>query len=189
MYACPECERPINQATEVCPYCGADVTQESAGNGGAAAASPKRRITKVVVLWATVFLSLAVIGWLALPWHLGGSKAEAEAYGAAAITKLGQALAAYQASERSFPSSLEALGDGARDAEREAQSGRYNLEYTPGKAGAGGRIISYTLSARAGNYGYLNLFADETGQIHGTRENRAASAQDPVVDTNPAETP
>jgi RNA polymerase subunit RPABC4/transcription elongation factor Spt4 len=187
MYECPECERPINQATEVCPYCGADVTYESAQ--AIAAAPPKRRIARVAALWATVFVSLALIGWLALPWHLGGSKAEAEAHGTAAVAELQQLLAAYQASEQSFPSSLEALGPAARDAEREAQSGRYNLEYTPGKAGVGGHIISYTLSARAGNYGYLNLFADETGQIHGTRENRAASTQDPVLNRTPAKAP
>ena len=27
MYTCRECERPINQATEICPYCGADLTE------------------------------------------------------------------------------------------------------------------------------------------------------------------
>jgi len=186
MYECPHCERPINQATEVCPYCGADVMQQPVD--GSAAAPLRRRIAKVIALWATVLLSLAVIGWLALPWHLGGSKAEAEDHGIAAMTQLQQTLAAYQSSERSFPSSLEALGAGARDAEQEAQSGRYTLQYTPGQAGVGGRILSYALSARAGNYGYLNLFADESGQIHGTRENRAASAQDPLVDTNPPKT-
>ncbi len=71
----------------------------------------------------------------------------------------------------------------AQEALQEAQSGRYSLQYTPGSPESDGRVKSYTLTARAGNYGYVNLFADETGIIHGTRENRAASAADPRIDS------
>jgi len=182
MYACPECDQHINQASEVCPYCGADLNQ--AVSAGDDLAHRKRRPGKVVILLAVVLLSLVVIAWFALPWRLGGSKAEAESHGIAAVTELQQALVRYQATERTFPSSLEALGAAARDASQQAQSGRYTLQYMPGKAEPDGRITSYALTARAGNYGYLNYFADETGQVHGTRENRAASAQDPLIETN-----
>jgi len=33
---------------------------------------------------------------------------------------------------------------------------------------------------RAGNYGYRNFYADETGVIRATRENRPATPQDPL---------
>ncbi len=183
MYSCPECDQPINQASEVCPYCGADLTATSPETEGAP--PRKRSVTKIVVLWSVVLLSLVLISWLALPWHLGGTKSEAEAHALAAITELQQALASYQASERAFPSSLEPLGTAARDASQKAESGRYTLQYTPGKPDSDGRITSYTLTARAGNYGYVNLFVEESGLIHATRENRPASAQDPVVEPNP----
>ena len=29
MYTCRECERELNQATEVCPYCGTDLSSEA----------------------------------------------------------------------------------------------------------------------------------------------------------------
>jgi hypothetical protein len=181
MYTCHECEQPINQATEVCPYCGADLTEVPLG--GDAEKPRKKSPTRVVVLWAVVLLSLAGIAWFAFPWRLAGSKPEAEAHAIAAITELQQALNAYQTSEVTFPSAIESLGEHGQEALQEAQSGRYSLQYTPGSPESDGRVKSYTLTARAGNYGYVNLFADETGVIHGTRENRAASAADPRIDS------
>jgi len=41
-----------------------------------------------------------------------------------------------------------------------------------------GSIRSYALQARAGNYGFLSFYTDNTGAVHATRENRAATAQD-----------
>ena len=180
MYACHECEQPINQATEVCPYCGADLTEVPLD--GDAAKPRKKSTARIVVLWAVVLLSLAAIAWFAFPWRLAGSKPEAEAHAVAAITELQRALNTYQTSEATFPSALEYLGDAGREALQEAQSGRYKLQYTPGNPEPDGRVHAYTLAARAGNYGYVNLFADETGVIHGTRENRAANSADPRVD-------
>ena len=181
MYTCRECEQPINQATEVCPYCGADLT-EVPFDLESLAAPPKKSTRRIVILWAIVLLSLVAIGWFALPWRLAGSKPEAEAHAAAAVTKLEQALAAYQATEGDFPSSLEALGADARDAFLEAQSGRYTLQYTPGNPGPNGRVKTYSLTARAGNYGYLNFFIDETGILRATHEDRLATAADPRID-------
>jgi hypothetical protein len=179
MYTCHECEQPINQATEVCPYCGADLTDASLGWD--TGKPRKKSAAKIVILWAIVLLSFAAIAWFAFPWRLAGSRPEAEAHAVAAITELQQALNTYQTSEATFPSALESLGDRAREALQEAQFGRYTLQYTPGNPESDGRVKSYTLTARGGNYGYLNLFADETGVIHGTRENRAASAGDPRI--------
>jgi hypothetical protein len=180
MYTCHECEQPINQASEVCPYCGADLTE--APLAGDAEKPRKKSPARVVVLWAVVLLSLAGIAWIAFPWRLAGSKPEAEAHAVAAITELQQALNAYKTTEATFPSALESLGERGQEALQEAQSGRYALQYTTGSPESDGRVKSYALTARAGNYGYVNLFADETGAIHGTRENRPASAADPRID-------
>jgi hypothetical protein len=187
MYTCRECEQSINQATEVCPYCGADLTEFPTDAGGE---KPRKSSTaRIVILWAVVLLSLAAIAWFALPWRLAGSKPDAEAHAFAALTELHEALGAYQTSETTFPSSLESLGDSAREASRQAQAGRYTLQYTPGQPDAAGRVKTYTLTERAGNYGYLNFFTDETGVVRGTREDRAATAADPRVDLRPTKEP
>jgi hypothetical protein len=187
MYTCRECEQAINQATEVCPYCGADLTET--GFDVANEQPRKSPVTKIVILWGVVLLSIVAIAWFAFPWRLAGSRPEAEAHAVAAVAKLQAALAAYNATERTFPSSLDALGAAARAALEEAESGRYNVQYTPASPDSDGRIRSYTLTARAGNYGYLNLVSDESGVIRGTRENRAATGQDPPVKSNPAQKP
>ena len=149
----------------------------------------KSPVKKIVILWGVVLLSIVAIGWFAFPWRLAGSRPEAEAHATSAVTKIQAALARYNATERTFPSSLEALAAAGRDASQEAESGRYNVQYTAGSPDSDGRIRSYTLIARAANYGYLNLFSDETGVIRGTRENRTATGQDPPIKSNSAQKP
>jgi type II secretory pathway pseudopilin PulG len=187
MYTCRECEQAINQATEVCPYCGADLTET--GLDIADEQPSKSPLKKVVILWGVVFVSIVGIAWFAFPWRLAGSRPEAEAHAMAAVAKIQAALATYNGTEQTYPSSLEVLGAASRDASQEAESGRYNVQYAAGSPDSDGRIRSYTLIARAGNYGYLNVFSDETGIIRGTRENRAATGQDPPVKRNAASKP
>ena len=40
-------------------------------------------------------------------------------------------------------------------------------------------IHSYSLEARAGNYGYRNFYTDATGVVRATSENRPATSIDP----------
>lgn len=180
MYTCRECDEPVNQAAEICPYCGADLVEISFDLE--TGAPGKKSAKRIVILWAIVLLSLVAIAWFAFPWRLAGSKPEAETHAVAAITQLQQALVAYQAAAGDFPSSLETLGPRARDAFQEAESGRYTLQYNPGNPESNNRIKTYSLTARAGNYGYLNFFTDETDILRGTRENRMATVADPRVD-------
>jgi hypothetical protein len=187
MYACRDCEQPINSATEVCPYCGADLTDSGRELDFEQLRKPP--LPRIVILWGVVLVSIVAIAWFAFPWRLAGSKPDAERDAVAALTKIQEALGAYHASEGAFPSSLEALGAAAEDASREAESGRYTLQYAPGGPTPDSPITTYTLTARAGNYGYVNLFLDETGVFRGTRENRPATAQDPAIESNPSKSP
>ena len=41
-----------------------------------------------------------------------------------------------------------------------------------------GHLKSYTLTARAGNFGYMNFYTDQSGVLRGTSEDRAATVQD-----------
>jgi hypothetical protein len=177
MYACPQCESEINQASEICPYCGSDLT----GPRTDATGTPARKSTlaKRAVLWAFVLVMLWIVAWFAVPWRISGSKSAAEQRARDAITSLQSALGRYQSTERTFPQTLEPLGDAARRAAQSAQVVHYNLQYTPGPLDPEGRITTYTLLARAGNFGYLNFYTDETGVLHGATEDRPATSQDP----------
>jgi len=100
------------------------------------------------------------------------------------LSALQEELAAYEASEGSYPRSLEALGDRARQATQAAQSARYTLRYKSGNPDVNGRINSYTLVARAGNFGFLNFYTDQTRVFRATLEDRPATDQDPLLKPN-----
>lgn len=177
MYTCRVCEQTINQATEVCPYCGADLTTAPADES--AAPAKKSSPARIIFILGIVVAFLWAVAWFAVPWRITGSKAESEARARDALVAIQSVLAAYQASERRFPASLDALGDRVRAAAQMAQSANYTLDYVPGKPDATGRIRSFALTARSGKFGYLSFYSDESGVIRVTAEGRAATVQDP----------
>lgn len=176
MFACPECDQSINQSSEECPYCGADLTSPIF----AWDAKPARKsTTRILLSWGILLAILWAIAWFSFPWRLAGTKPTAEANARGALAAVREALMNYQASEGSFPASLESLGDSVRAAAQKAQSARYTLEYLPGKPDPEGRVKTFTLLARPGNFGYLNFYTDETGVFRATSKDRPATAQDP----------
>lgn len=182
MYSCPECEQPINQASDVCPYCGADQKLLAEAESMLTGKPAKKKTTKRIVLICAILLAILwAVGWFAVPWKMSGSKSEAESRAREAITTTQRAINAYQASERTFPPSLESLGDAVRRAAQAAQSARYTLQYTAGHPDANGRISAYSLIARPGNFGYLSFYTDESGTLRATRDDRAATVQDPQI--------
>jgi predicted amidophosphoribosyltransferase len=50
MYTCPQCDEEINEATEICPHCAADLT-DLAETGRKARKLP---LTKILVRWVTL---------------------------------------------------------------------------------------------------------------------------------------
>lgn len=177
MYACRECEQPLNQATEVCPYCGADLTAAALEEAG----TPKRksRLAKSVAIWGVLIASVWAIVWFVLPPRPEASKGEAEKSALAALADVRGALASYAAATGNYPPSIEPLGAPSRSAIQTAQSAGYEIQYAPAAADDSGRIKSFVLLARPGNFGYRNFYTDETGVIHATSANRAATPQDP----------
>lgn len=184
MYTCRECERELNQATEVCPYCGIDLS----GEEKLAEAAPKKTKWISVVIWYGILLG-AIWGfmWYVLPERRGGAAAaQAENLAIRAMRDAGASLAAYaEAQGGSFPPSLEALsgesGERLRQAAQAALGEGYQLEYTLRSPDANGMHRQYTLLGRPRNWGYRNFYLDESGILRATRENRAASAQDPPI--------
>jgi hypothetical protein len=186
MYTCRECEREINQATEICPYCGTDLSIPPDADGLVAAT--KRTPAQILLRWVGLLGAMAALLWgflwYILPARNGNPALEAETRATGALLELRAALGNYaEAQGGSYPVSLEPLGDRARIPAQMAQSLGYQLQYVPGPAGADGLVHNYALLARAGNFGYRNFYTDESGVLRATRENRAASAQDPPVGT------
>jgi hypothetical protein len=178
MYVCPQCEQVINQATEICPYCRADLTALPEE-----VEEPKKKsnIGKAILLWGLALGFLWLMVWIALPLRMMSPAVQSENRALEAMTSVRAALASYASAEGGFPASLETLGNSARAAAQYALSGGYQLQYFPGQIGADGRVHSYSLLARPSNYGFRSFYSDETGAVRSTREGRAATAQDPPV--------
>jgi hypothetical protein len=183
MYTCRECENEVNQATELCPHCGADLTL--APDDGSI---PKKKptVAKVLLRWGLLMGVLMAAMWSFL-WFVvsprtGQVTLEAETHAVQALGDVYAALVSYEEAQGgAYPANLEALGTPVRQAAQMAQSDGYQLEYTPGPAGADGAIHGYSLEARAGNYGYRNFYTDASGIVRATSENRSATALDPPI--------
>jgi hypothetical protein len=183
MYVCPHCDTEINTSTELCPHCGADLVAE----GELAAPAPAKPLRVILARWA-ILLGILAVGlwgflWFVMPAQHGASTAQAESRAVIALNGLHTALVSYASAQTggSFPNSLEPLGESARDAAQLAQSEGYQISYTPAPPGPDGAIRSYTLQARAGNFGFRNFYSDETGVLRATKENRPATSQDPPL--------
>jgi hypothetical protein len=182
MYTCRECENVINQASEICPYCGADLTVPV----GPEEPARKRSLASVLLIWGAVVATIAVglwgFVWYILPGPKGDAAVRAEVQAVEALSEVHAALAAYAGAQGGrYPTSLETLGDRVRAPAQKALSEGYQMQYTPGPVGADGAVRNYVLLARPGNYGYRNFYTDETGMLRATRENRPATAQDPPI--------
>jgi len=183
MYTCHECERPINQASEVCPYCGADLTSEPVES---TQPDSQPTFTKVLLRWSFVLLPILTglwsFLWFMLPEQRGDMAERAERSAREAMAELRLELENYAAARGGrYPQSLEELGERARGPARKAMSEGYQLKYAPGSPNADGALLTFVLQARPGNYGYASFFMDETGVLRATRENRGATSQDPPV--------
>jgi len=183
MYTCRECETEVNQATELCPHCGADLTLVPDDG-----AKPKKKptVAKILLRWGILLGVLLGAMWSFL-WFVvsprtGQVAVEAETHAVQAMSVVYAALTSYAAAQGGvYPSNLEPLGPEVRQAAQMAQSDGYRLEYSPGPSGADGTIHGYTLEARAGNYGYRNFYADASGIVRSTNENRPATVLDPPI--------
>jgi len=180
MYTCRECENEINQATELCPHCGADLTET---NPGEEPAKPKPGVGKILLRWGVLLgVLLAAIWsflWFVVPERQGNPTAQAEARAAESLREVRAALVDFASAQGgAYPRQFEAVGERVRLAAQLAQSVSYQIQYTPGPVDADGTIRTFSLQARAGNYGFRNFFLDDTGILRATRESRASTSQD-----------
>jgi hypothetical protein len=181
MYTCRECENEINQATEICPHCGTDLTAPIAG---AEPGKAKPTLGKILLRWGVLLgVLLGAIWsflWFVVPERQGDPTTQAEARAAESLREIRAALVDFASAQGgAYPQRFEAVGERVRLAAQLAQSVNYQLQYTPGPVDAGGAIRTFALQARAGNYGFRNFYLDDTGILRSTRESRAATSEDP----------
>jgi hypothetical protein len=182
MYTCRECEVEINQATEVCPHCGTDLTAPLADQAAAKKPSLGRILMRWGILLGILLGAMWSFLWFVISPRTGHVALQAETQAVQAMIALQSALVSYSAAQGGiFPASLESLGPAARQAAQLAQSEGYVLNYAVGPEGADGASRSYALHARAGNFGFRNFYTDSSGVIRFTTENREATPSDPPL--------
>ena len=182
MYTCRECENEINQATELCPHCGADLTEAIEG---VAPLKPRPTTGKILLRWGVLLgVLLAAIWsflWFIVPERQGNPTVLAEARAAQSLRDARAALTDFASAEGgAYPRQIETVGERARLAAQLAQSVNYQIQYTPGPVEADGTIRTFALQARAGNYGFRNFYLDDTGILRATKDGRAANSGDPT---------
>ena len=181
MFTCRECENEINQATELCPHCGADLTLPLPSGS---VDKPKPSLTKILLRWGVLLgVLLGAIWsflWFVVPERQGDPTTQSEARAAEALREVRSALVDFSSAQGgAYPQRFEAVGERVRLAAQLAQSVNYQIQYTPGPVDAGGAIRTFSLQARAGNFGFRNFYLDDTGVLRATKEGRAATSEDP----------
>jgi type IV pilus assembly protein PilA len=113
---------------------------------------------------------------------------EASAVGSLRTINVAQVEYARTHPDRGFASSLAELGPGSDDPliESVLASGKksgYVFILTAAPPDSHGRIVRYVITARPQHYGKTkhSFFTDESGVLRFTTENRAATAEDPVL--------
>ena len=176
MYTCPQCEQEINSASELCPHCGADLRPQPTQPEANPMSLRKRLL--IILLFAALIGSVWAFLLYIVPDRRAASQTQAEAQAIASLREIARQLASYSgASGGQFPASLEGLGEKEFAPAQEAKREGYNLSYTTGEAQ--GRITHFALVAQPERYGFRSFYLDESGVLRATRENRAATADDP----------
>lgn len=178
MFTCPSCERPINSASEVCPYCGADLAPDPV-----AVRRKAQHKGLVITLVVAVVLIAAIwaMVWLVLPKPDVPARADAEAGAINALREAAGTLQTYEKRQGTYPNTITQVGNRAASAYAAARTEGYSLTYRPGPVESDGNIHTFVLLARPEFYGYANFYVDQTNVIRATQENREANDHDPPI--------
>lgn len=158
--------------------------------------NPAQYLLRLGVFFAAVLLAGGVA---AQEKPSGLSEDEANALGATRTVNTAEVV--YAATyKKGFSPDLLSLGEGPAGAApsvdhaalvaielAKGKWGNYVFSYEPGAKGKDGKIAAYTLTVRPvrRQKDQVSYFTDQTGVIRWTRENRAATAKDPTIDSLP----
>src|ERR1700684_3823748 len=116
MYVCRQCENEINQATEICPHCGVDLTDPLLSESPA---KPKPTIGKILLRWGVLLgVLLGAIWsflWFIVPERRGNPTTLAEARAAESLREVSAALTDFASGQGgAYPQQFEAVGERVR---------------------------------------------------------------------------
>ena len=178
MFTCPSCEQTINLASEICPYCHAEIVPAKP----AARRQEQRRGLLITIAAALVVVGgILAVFYFVLPKPSVAPPAIAESAAVASLRQAAVAVQAYGRRGGGYPDTIVQVQDQVNAAFASARHNGYYLVYRAGSPGSDGNIHSFILLARPDYYGYRNFYVDQTGVIRSTRQNRPATAQDPPV--------
>ena len=175
MFTCPHCERPINPASEVCPYCRAVL----AGPRGGRRSVPRSALVAMLVGAAMVVAGVWAVVWFVLPRPSLPPETQAERQAEQALRRVAAELAAFERLEGGYPETIEQVREQVRGALEQASRQGYRIVYRPGRVEQDGNIHSFVLLARPAYYGYRKFYLDQSGVLRATREDRPAGPNDP----------
>src|ERR1700747_2599091 len=96
MYKCRECETEINQGTEICPHCGADLTVSIPGvDQLATRPSLRKTLLRWGVLLGVLLAAIWSFLWFIVPERQGNPTTQAEARAVESLRQVRAALANY----------------------------------------------------------------------------------------------
>jgi len=157
------------------------------------------KLRSALVLSALTFSFLAVSSALKAQETSGPPSKEDQETAVGCLRSINTSEAYYAKEyQKGYSSTLAALGvppDGVKPSFAAAalldnslaggKRNNYVFSYTSGVADAAGKIGTYTVTVRPAKWqkGVVSIFTDQTGVIHWTKENRAATAKDPTIDS------
>ena len=178
MFTCPHCEQTINPASEVCPYCKADLAPEPL--------AIRQEAQRKGLIWTLVGAAVLVAAvwamvWLVFPKPDVPDHAQAESGAISALRQVVGVVTAYRRRQGTYPYTIQEVTGQATAAYNSARAEGYTLVYLPGPVQNDGNIHSFVMLARPEYYGYLHFYVDQTGVIRATKQNREATSHDPPV--------
>src|SRR5260370_28867520 len=99
MYTCRECETEINQATELCPHCGADLTMPLGFDQAAAKPSLQKILLRWGVLLGVLLAAIWSFLWFVVPERQGNPTTQAETRAVESLRQVRAALADYASAQ------------------------------------------------------------------------------------------
>lgn len=178
MFTCPSCEQPINPASEVCPYCQADLAPKATVQRRTA---QRRGLLLMLVAGAVLLAGIWAIVMFVLPRPDVPPPIQAEASAIGSLRDVAALVTAYEKDSGGCPLSIQQVSAQAEPFFAAARAHGYFLTYQAGPPGPDGNVHTFVLIARPAYYGYRNFYDDQTGVIRATSDNRSANKTDPPI--------
>jgi len=177
-YIAANAKLEINQGTELCPHCGADLTVPIGARISCGETVPaKILLSGGACCWRSPRRDLEFL-WFVVPDAKAIPPRRPKSRAVESLRQVRSAWRTTHGTARSLPRSSRRWVNRCARQGNSRRASNTRFQYTPGPVEPDGSIRSYELQARAGNYGFLSFYTDIRRGACDAVENRAATAQD-----------